>query len=210
MDMNLIACALSLFMLHACTFSPSVSRGVGRISARILRPGHVPVFMNDAKMITLTPNTQKPITISTTGLIGCTATVLYAKDKTNHKHAILTHYSPACKKEQLMALEQQTKILRAHMPLYDSMKFLIIMPEESFWCDQPTHNANCLKMVNELKTFIKEKSGHDNIQMLNATYSLPSTGKGYTAEVFATLSNDTPSSFCMITDWKKGHGFELE
>ena len=177
--------------------------------AHLLRPGHVHVFMNDAKVITLTTDAKKPITISTAGLIGCIATVLYVKDHAAHQHALLMHYHPNYHQEHLMELEQQIHLLMNQTGSFKSIKFLSILPRDNYWLDQATHTADCQERRKAFENMVEKTCIHPPIDMLNTTYDLAPSGKGYFAEVHVTLSNNAPSK-CKVMHWAGGYNGELE
>lgn len=186
-----------------------VQRCFQQLSAHLLRPGHVHVFMNDAKIVTLSPDAKKPITISTAGLIGCTATVLYARDVTAQQYAILMHYHPNNHQDHLIELEQQMQVLVNSTKLFRSMKFLSVQPEDNYWLDQAAHTANCRKERNALEEMVKKFAMNFPVDMLHATYDLPPSGKGYFTEVHVTLANNIPSK-ARVINWATPYQCELE
>jgi hypothetical protein len=217
--MNSLLHTLYLMILFTCThFSlfamqphglARAHRCVEKLFAHALRPGHVHVFMNDAKAITLAPDAQKNITISTSGLIGCTATLLYAKDHAAYQHAILMHYHPDYHKEHLAELERQIYFLSEHAKLFKSIKFLSIMPEDNYWLDQALHTADCNERRKALVDIVQKSSLCSPINIHHTTYNLAPPGKGYYAEVHATLSHNTPSK-CKVIHWAGSYNDELE
>ena len=191
-------------------------QGLGRIrrcfeqlSARVLRPGQVHVFMNDAQAIMLAPDAKKSIILSTGGLTGCTASVLYAKDHAERQHAILMHYHPNHHKEHLTDLEQQIHLLMNHATLFKSMKFLSILPSTSHRLDFASHTAECYEKRKALEEMVQKTSMYPHINMLHTTYDLAPTGKCYFAEVYVTLANDAPSK-CSVSHWGDGYRCVLE
>lgn len=209
MMLILFACApFSLFAMQPQGFR-LLQRYFQRASAHILRPGQVHVFMNDVKTISLAPDAHNRIILSTAGLIGCTATVLYAKDNAAHQHAILMHYHPDNNEEHLMELEHQMQLLMADGKTFQSMKFLSVLPSDSFWVDQTLHTADCLKKRKALEGMVQKSSRYSQIDMLHTTYDLPPTGKGYCAEVYVTLANNELSK-CQVAHWADGYSCTLE
>jgi hypothetical protein len=177
--------------------------------AHILRPGQVHVFMNDAKLVTLLPDAKKPITLSTAGLIGCAATVLYAKDVAQRQHAILMHYHPNHYQEHLAELERQIHLLMNLTESFKSMKFISVFPLNNYWLDHATHTADCKKKREELENIAQKTTSYPNINMDYATYELAPSGKGYFAQVYVTLANNAPSK-CKVIHWAGGYNCELE
>jgi len=207
-------------MLTTCAFLPlnamkptgirKMYRYGEELSARILRPHDVPVFMNDAKTITLAPGATKSVTISTGGLIGCIATILYAKDEKQHKHVLLTHFAPHCHKEHLIELEHHAKILQARMKEWNLMKFIVVIPYCDYADNKNDHDTTYNTMHSELQNVINSLYYPATIPMLHAYYELPPMGKGYTTEVHATLSNNSEHSVCVIKNWALDQTFVLE
>lgn len=201
--MILFACA----HFSLCAMKPHGLRRVQRcfeqLSAHIRRPGHVHVFMNDAKVVTLSSCAEKPITISTAGLIGCTATVLYAKDAAARQYALLMHYHPANHPDHLVELEQQIKLLMNSAKPFKSVKFLSVQPESKHAAQE------YYKRRSELEEVVRKTSMHSPIGMLHTTYDLPPAGKGYFAEVHVTLANNVPST-ARVMHWADGYNCELE
>ncbi len=198
----------SLFSMQPQGFR-LIQRWCQQLSAHITRPGHVHVFMNDAKMVSLAPDAKKPIIISTAGLIGCIATVLHARDITGNQHALLMHFHPNYHKEHLMELERQILLLKDHHKTFKSMNFLSILPRDNYWLDQELHTPDCHKRRNALENAVQKSSLHQNIKMLHADYRLAPTGKGYFTEVHVTLANDTPSRY-KVDNWIDWYNCELE
>lgn len=218
--MNFSPFIFCMLMLTACAFLPlnamkptgirKIYRSCEKLSARILRPNDVPVFMNDAKTITLAPGATKSVTISTGGLIGCIATILYAQDKKQHKHVLLTHFAPHYHKEHLIELEHHAKILQAHMKEWNLMKFIVVTPCCDYADNKNDHDASYNTKHKELQSVINSLYYPTTIPMLHASYELPPMGKGYTTEVHATVSNNSEHSVCVIKNWALDQTFVLE
>lgn len=185
----------------------TVYRGFDKMAARILRPKDIPVFMEEAKTISLDPIAQEPMTISTTGLICCSATVVYASDKEGGKHAILTHY-PNNHSNHVPAFKEQIRaLIKTHGGKnINRVRFLTIMPKES-WSyphEDPTKTRIALEAV------VQENFPCDDKIIEKIEYDLPSLTRFDKTEVYVTISPNKNSSRCRIYNWNKDHNIEFE
>ena len=85
---------LMMSWFQSALYAMDFYRGFERVIAYVAKPTHTPVFMNHSDIIQMDGLVDKESIISTGGLVGCTATVLYVKNEHNQlQKAVLTHYS---------------------------------------------------------------------------------------------------------------------
>lgn len=171
-------------------------------------PNYTRVFANDAQKIELAPHENVTKTIETNKLIGCAATVTYAKDQDNHKTILLTHYAPRLQEYHVEDLKHHLKEM-THNKKLQHLAFVVVLPNIPENRHYDEHAAQCKDLLCTeegcvLKQAVKDGSDNHPISMHHAYYDLPPTGKAYfDASVVVKLSNER--SYCKVCDcymWK--------
>lgn len=109
-----------LFIVSLMAYATSVQahslsafyRAAKVIGTRIIRPGQIPVFMNEVGKIEHLSDDRKPKTIATMGLCGCIATVLYVQHDSSQT-ALMTHYARGLDQLHIQQLAQALQEVRA-------------------------------------------------------------------------------------------------
>lgn len=177
---------------------------------RTLWPTYTKVFANDTQKIVLKADEKVTKTITTDGLIGCTATVTYARYSNQDKMIVFSHYASSHHQEHLEELKRQLQAM-AHHTKIDHLTSILILPDSDDkkfhplnYHDYDTHSAHCQnKLCNEpgctLKNTIKNELSN-SIQIKHIDYQLPPIGKAhFDADVKVILSHEIPS-YCKISD----------
>ncbi len=176
--------------------------------ANIFRRHETPVYMNDAKTIALAPTIQKSMEISTTGLIGCSSTVTYMRDKKGYKYAIVTHYSDN-NVDHIPALKDQIRAIDAQD--LEFVRFFTIMPIESPSYHEKGHQKFIDIMRNDLVNTVQENVACSTLDINHIDYMLPPMHRFDKTNVYVTLSNNkAPRSQCNVSNWANSSNIALE
>ncbi|HLJ31653.1 MAG TPA: hypothetical protein VKU36_04400 [Candidatus Babeliales bacterium] len=178
---------------------------------RALWPTHTEVFANDTQQVILNTDEKVTKTIKTSGLIGCTATVTYARDINQNQMIVFTHYAPSHHQEHMQNLKYQLQTITQRTKI-DHATSIFILPHSDDkkshflnYHDYDTHSVHCQdKLCNNpgctLKNIIKDELHDHSIQIQHVDYQLAPLGKAYfDTDVMVTLSHEVPS-YCKISE----------
>jgi len=210
--MNYTFCTMYAFLL---AFFPTHTMQLVNFFTTMKKrmPVHIEVPVSGAATISLAPEQEKIKSISTYGLIGCTATITCMKN-TKGKHVVLTHF-PYRDTEHAPALEQHIRPLVAQ-DKPEAVTFITITPRKNEELHDEHHEAYCEQMKNELETVVRTHSGCDNkdIRAISVEYNvslrpIPSRMEYPKTDVFVRISNSN-KTFVEITGFGDRQNFELE
>jgi hypothetical protein len=206
-----------IMMLISCAFFPIHSMQLvnffNAVKQGTFKDTSLRIPMNGSGAISLTPMEINRPLIYTRGLVGCTASALYAQDSEGRRHAILTHFSDG-NKQHIIELKERIQLLTAQHQI-KTVKFFVITPEEKKEYRDLGHLFHCQQMKYYLEQIVNENIQCSNIQTTQVKYDLApfvraSIFTSYDTEIYSTLSNGKISFECKILNWKQDHTFKTE
>jgi len=206
-----------IMMLISCTFFPIHSMQLVNFFKAVKQgtftDTRVRIPTNGSGTIALAPTETNRPTIYTKGLVGCTASALYAQDSEGRRYAILTHFSDD-NQQHAIELKERIQLLTAHQKI-KMVNFFVITPEEKKEYRELGHQFHCQQMRHSLEQVVAENIQCSNIQTTQVKYDLApfvraSIFTSYDTEVYSTLSNGKISFECKIINWKRDHTFKVE
>ena len=110
-------------------------------------------------------------TISTRGLVGCTATIFYAVDTEGNKHAIMSHFGDG-HEQHIPTLQRPIQQLVACKKI-EKITFVIVTPEEHDWHKEVMgHQFHCRTHKLDLERMVREQSNCSWVEVIPVSYHI--------------------------------------